>query len=137
MTHDQLANAEALLRGRAGLGSDRTVRARLSRCLEEGAARLGLSLDDYLQRIAGDDAAFQELLDRVTVQHSYFFRDPNQFLALAELLGAAPPGPGTIWCAASGNGQEAYSLAILLDECGRPDWRVLATDVSEPALAPA
>jgi chemotaxis methyl-accepting protein methylase len=137
MTHDQLAVAEGVLKGRAGLSSDRTVRARLSRCLDDGAARLQLSLDDYLARIAVDDAAFQELLDRVTVQHSYFFRDPNQFLALTELLAAAPPGPGTIWSAASGNGQEAYSLAMLLDESGRPDWRVLATDVSEPALARA
>ena len=42
-----------------------------------------------------------------------------------------------IWCAASGNGQEAYSLAMLLDECGRNDWRILATDVSGPALARA
>jgi chemotaxis methyl-accepting protein methylase len=137
MTHQQMAVAEALLKGRVGLGSDRTVRARLSRCLDDGASRLHLSLDDYLARIAVDDEAFQELLDRVTVQHSYFFRDPNQFLALVELLAAAPRGPGTIWSAASANGQEAYSLAILLDECGRADWRVLATDVSEPALGRA
>jgi chemotaxis protein methyltransferase CheR len=132
-----MAVAGALLQDRAGLSLDRTVRARLSRCLEDGASRLQLSVDDYLDRIAGDDVAFQELLDRVTVQHSYFFRDPNQFLALAELLAAAPPGPGTIWSAACGNGQEAYSLAMQLDECGRSDWRVLATDVSEPALARA
>jgi chemotaxis protein methyltransferase CheR len=136
MTGDQLAVASGLLSGRAGLNSDPMVRARLARCLADGAARLGLSVDAYLERIAVDEGAFQELLDRVTVQHSYFFRDPNQFLALAELLATAP-GPGMIWSAASGNGQEAYSLAVLLDECGRTDWRILATDVSGAALARA
>jgi chemotaxis methyl-accepting protein methylase len=137
MNRDQLAVAGALLKGRAGLNSDPLVMARLARCLGEGAARLGLSHHDYLERIKVDEVAFQELLDRVTVQHSYFFRDPNQFLALAKVLAAAPAGPGVIWCAASGNGQEPYSLAILLDESGRKDWRILATDVSGPALARA
>ena len=137
MTEAQLAIAYDLLKGRAGLNSDPMVGARLARCLEEGAARLDLTLDGYLQRISVDEVAFQELLDRVTVQHSYFFRDPDQFIALAELLAAAPPGPATIWCAGCGNGQEAYSLAMLLEECGRGDWQILATDVSGPALARA
>jgi chemotaxis protein methyltransferase CheR len=135
MNQAQLAVADRLLNGRAGLNSNKVVRARLIGCLEEGAHRLDLTLDAYLARIETDEDAFQDLLDRVTVQHSYFFRDPNQFLALAKLLATAPPGPGVIWCAASGNGQEAYSLAMLLDECGRTDWRILATDVSGPALA--
>jgi chemotaxis protein methyltransferase CheR len=135
VTGHQLAVAYSLFKGRAGLNSDPMVRARLVRCLEEGAGRLAITLDVYLERIAVDQRAFQELLDRVTVQHSYFFRDPNQFLALAELLTTEPPGPGLIWCAAAANGQEAYSLAMLLDECGRGDWRILATDVSGPALA--
>jgi len=134
---DPLALAGALLKSRAGLNADSTVRARLSRCLDEGATRLGLSLEAYLDLVSVDEAAFQELLDRVTVQHSYFFRDPNQFLALAELLATAAPRPGLIWSAASGNGQEAYSLAMLLAESGRSDWRILATDVSGPALARA
>ncbi|HEY8759855.1 MAG TPA: CheR family methyltransferase [Candidatus Dormibacteraeota bacterium] len=137
MTREPIAVAGALLKSRAGLKADPTVRARLARCLDDGAARHGLSLDAYLELVAVDEEAFQELLDRVTVQHSYFFRDPNQFLALTELLAAAAPGPGMIWSAASGNGQEAYSLAMLLAECGRADWRILATDVSDPALGRA
>jgi chemotaxis protein methyltransferase CheR len=135
VTNHQLAAAGALLKGRAGLNSDPMVQARLARCVSDGAAVLHLSIDAYLERIAIDEEAFQELLDRVTVQHSYFFRDPNQFAALAQLLASAPPGPVKIWSAASGNGQEAYSLAMLLEESGRADWRILATDVSGPALA--
>ena len=110
------------------------VRARLARCLDEGAARLGLAADAYLARIEADPGAFQELLDRVTVQHSSFFRDPNQFDALSGLLATAH-GPAWVWSAACANGQEPYSLAMLLEERGREDWRILATDVSSSALA--
>ena len=90
MKRDLVAVAGGLLKSRAGLDSEPMVRARLSRCLDEGAASRDLSAEAYLALIEGDPVAFQELLDRVTVQHSYFFRDPNQFLALQDLLVAAP-----------------------------------------------
>jgi chemotaxis protein methyltransferase CheR len=135
MKRDLVAAAGALLKTRAGLHAEPMVRARLARCLDEGAARLGLAADAYLALLETDAGAFQELLDRVTVQHSSFFRDPNQFAALTGLLAAAPSGPAWVWSAASANGQEPYSLAMLLEECGREDWRILATDVSSSALA--
>jgi chemotaxis methyl-accepting protein methylase len=131
---DLVAAAGVLLKVRAGLHAEPMVRARLARCLDEGAARLGLTAEAYLARIETDPGAFQELLDRVTVQHSSFFRDPNQFAALSTLLATAP-GPAWVWSAACANGQEPYSLAILLEECGREDWQILATDVSSSALA--
>ena len=134
MKRDFVNAAGVLLKSRAGLDSQPMVRSRLSRCLDEGAAAQGLSAEAYLALIEVDPVAFQELLDRVTVQHSYFFRDPNQFLALEGLLLNAP-SPLVIWSAACGNGQEAYSLAMLLEESGRRDWRILATDVSSVALA--
>ena len=134
MKLDLVAAAGALLKGRAGLSAEPMVRARLARCFDEGAAHIGLSADAYLARLKTDEVAFQDLIDRVTVQHSSFFRDPNQFAALKQMIAGAP-SPIRIWSAASGNGQEPYSLAILLEESGRDDWRILATDVSTSALA--
>jgi len=133
---DLMAAAGALLKDRAGLNSEPMVRARLARCLDDEATRLGLSPEAYLVRIETDAGAFQALLDHVTVQHSSFFRDPRQFAALSLLL-ESPAGPPHVWSAGCGNGQEAYSLAILLAESGREDWQVLATDVSTSALARA
>ena len=40
-----------------------------------------------------------------------------------------------VWSAGCGNGQEAYSLAMELAASGRPDWQVLATDISAAAVA--
>ncbi|HAF18192.1 MAG TPA: chemotaxis protein CheR, partial [Chloroflexi bacterium] len=80
-------------------------------------------------------AAFDDLLDRVTVQHSAFFRDPAQFAALSDIVRKASGAPHTVWSAGCGNGQEPYSLAMLIDETGRHNWKVVATDVSFRALA--
>ena len=130
-----LEHAAVLLRSRAGLKAEPTSRARLERLLQEGANLAGVPVHSYVDMVDTEPAAFADLLDRVTVQHSSFFRDPAQFLALAELVVKSTDTPHTIWCAGCGNGQEPYSLAMLLDEAGRRNWHIVATDVSFHALA--
>jgi chemotaxis protein methyltransferase CheR len=73
----------------------------------------------------------------VTVQESGFFRHPDQFAALGGELLPTLEGPVVVWSAGCGNGQEAYSLAMELAASGRPDWQVLATDISAAAVARA
>ena len=130
-----LEQATVLLRSRAGLKAEPSSRTRLERLLHEGANLAGIPIDSYVDMVDTDPAAFADLLDRVTVQHSSFFRDPAQFLALAELVRNSSDAPHTIWCAGCGNGQEPYSLAMLLDETGHRNWHIVATDVSFHALA--
>ena len=127
--------AALLLRSRAGLKSELANRARLERLLQEGAGHAGIPVPSYVNLVDIEPAAFDELLDRVTVQHSAFFRDPRQFAALAELAARSSSATFTVWSAGCGNGQEAYSLAMLLDETRHDAWHVVATDVSFHALA--
>ncbi len=130
-----LDRATSLLRSRAGLKPEPASRARLERLLEESATQAGVAVDAYMSIIDTQPAAFDDLLDRVTVQHSAFFRDPDQFDAVAALARKAGTSPHVVWSAGCGNGQEPYSLAMLLDESGRANWQVVATDVSFHALA--
>ncbi|MDQ6877424.1 MAG: tetratricopeptide repeat protein [Candidatus Dormibacteraeota bacterium] len=130
-----LDHAARLLRSRAGLKAEPASRARLERLLQESAELAGVPVQYYVDMVDTEPAAFDDLLDRVTVQHSAFFRDPTQFVALAELGRDAGSSPQTVWSAGCGNGQEPYSLAMLLDETGRRNWHVVATDVSFRALA--
>jgi chemotaxis protein methyltransferase CheR len=132
---NSLQQATLLLRSRAGLKAEPTSRARLERLLHEGANLAGIPMDSYVDKVDAEPAAFADLLDRVTVQHSSFFRDPAQFLALAELVRNSTDAPHTIWCAGCGNGQEPHSLAMLLEETGHRNWHIVATDVSFHALA--
>lgn len=135
MTVTPLDHVALLLRSRAGLKAEPASRARLERLLQESANLAGVPVGAYVDMLDTRPAAFDDLLDRVTVQHSGFFRDPAQFVALAQLARNAGNGPQTVWSAGCGNGQEPYSLAMLLDESGRHNWHVVATDVSFRALA--
>ncbi len=130
-----LDRATSLLRSRAGLKPEPASRARLERLLEESATRAGVAVDAYMSIVDTQPAAFDDLLDRVTVQHSAFFRDPDQFDAVAALARKAGTSAHVVWSAGCGNGQEPYSLAMLLDESDRANWQVIATDVSFHALA--
>ncbi|MEA2655551.1 MAG: chemotaxis protein methyltransferase CheR [Chloroflexota bacterium] len=135
MSTSPLDRATVLIQARAGLKAEPASRARLERLLQESASLAGIPLQSYVNMVGSQPAAFDELLDRVTVQHSSFFRDPAQFVAFAELARDAHGAPRTVWSAGCGNGQEPYSLAMLLDEIGCSNWHVVATDISFHALA--
>lgn len=133
MTADAVARAALTLQRSIGLRAEGVSRQRLERAIAElGRGEPGRWLDS-LQRNPAD---LQDLIDYVTVQETGFFREPQHFEALAMEIGRRP-GPGTIWSAGCANGQEAWSLAMLLEELQRPDWRVVATDISSRALARA
>jgi chemotaxis methyl-accepting protein methylase len=126
--------AAGLLAQRIGFQHSGTSAGRLERALRDGSTDTGRPVGDYVAGLAGDPAAFQDFVDRVTVQETSFFRHPEQFAAIERTLLPALPDPVLIWSAGCANGQEAYSLAMLLEEAGRPG-RVIATDVSSHALA--
>jgi chemotaxis protein methyltransferase CheR len=89
----------------------------------------------------------QEVVQAMTINETYFFRDRVPFDLLRELIlpeiitARAAQKRLRIWCAASSTGQEPYSISMILDEFGArlAGWRVeiVATDLSEAALAKA
>ena len=88
-----------------------------------------------------DDALFDKVIADITVGETYFFRDPEHFTYVRETvipdLRRRKPGQDVVaWSAGCATGEEAYSLAILFDEA-RIGARIIATDISRPALAKA
>jgi chemotaxis protein methyltransferase CheR len=99
-------------------------------------------LDRYVARLVSGGAPAQEmtrLVDRLTTNETYFFREPQHFNHLAERLQAHPAGEGfRVWSAASSSGEEAYSVAMLLaDQLGQAPWEVVGTDLSTAMVASA
>jgi chemotaxis protein methyltransferase CheR len=129
--------AARLLVERTGMEVTRGLHERLAACLDRAARAEGLTPAGYAAGLAADPGAFQRLLDCVTVQESGFFRHPEQFAVLAHEVLPALAGPVVVWSAGCANGQEAYSLAMELAASGRPDWQVLASDISAAAVARA
>jgi chemotaxis methyl-accepting protein methylase len=129
--------AARLLAERTGMQLSDGLRERLAGCLEAAARAAGQPPERYAATLAADADAFQALLDCVTVQETGFFRHHDQFAALEREVLPALQGPVTVWSAGCANGQEAYSLAMVLAASGQADWQVLATDISYGAVARA
>ena len=86
------------------------------------------------------------VVEAMMINESSFFRDKATFdhfraVILPSLLsGRADSRKLRIWCAAASTGQEAYSLAMILDEAKiARDWRIeiIASDISSEAIARA
>ncbi|MEI7880191.1 MAG: CheR family methyltransferase [bacterium] len=108
--------------------------------------------EDYvaLLQVDGKDdhSEWRELVNRLTVQESYFFRDKGQFALLQERIlpelihRNEARRSLRIWSAGCSTGEEPYSIAILLDDLLAPrneDWKVsiLGTDINDDALLKA
>jgi len=138
MTEAAYDEAARVLARRVGLRLDPAVRGRLAGAVRDEARRTGESVTSYVSHLERDPATLQHLLNRVTVQETSFFRDPGQFSAFAEVLLpalSAAGAPVRVWSAGCANGQEAYSLAMVLVESKLENWQVIATDISTKALA--
>ena len=136
MSHDQLDavvdQVTKLLNAQIGLRPEPTLRGRLRRCIRDEAAATGAELTTYAGTLTQPDA-LQRLLNRITVQETSFFRHPEHFEVLARDVLPHLSQPVTIWSAGCANGQEAYSLAMVLEEQGIAG-TVIASDLSTAAL---
>ncbi|OYU89462.1 MAG: SAM-dependent methyltransferase, partial [Burkholderiales bacterium PBB5] len=107
------------------------VQGRLQRLAAERGDR---DLDSYVRQVlSGSDPAEQvRLVDRLTTNETYFFREPQHFAFLAGLLAKRSASqPFRVWSAASSSGEEAYSIAMVLhDRLGDAAWEVVGTDLS-------
>lgn len=96
---------------------------------------------------AADEELTQAVVEAMMTGETFFFRDRKPFDVLREQILPALIESGEedrslrIWSAACSSGQEAYSVAMLLDEMARElrGWstEIVATDVSHSAIAKA
>jgi chemotaxis methyl-accepting protein methylase len=113
-------------------------------------ARGALTLIEYAHLLRSDRDEEIALLNALSINLSYFFRDEQVFdglrwAALEPLIAQRSRNRNrtvTVWSAGCANGEEPYSIAMIItDLLGRelPHWKVQihGTDVDEAALARA
>jgi len=104
-----------------------------------------LDLDEYAQRLSADAGELNALYKDLLIGVTKFFRDHEAFArlereVLPHVVEQVPPDEELrIWVAGCGTGEEAYSLAILLDEQlpaarRRDNIKIFATDVHRASL---
>lgn len=121
----------------------------LERKLMPRVEALGLgSLEDYYRFLKYDDGGGDELeilVDRLTTNETYFFREQPQLTQFYEVVvprwvDSRPTSTFRVWSAGCSTGEEVYSLAMLLHEhpamAGR-DFEVVGTDISRGVISKA
>lgn len=125
------------MQARTGLVFPRARRTHALRALRKLVREHRVAPSQLVARARQEPALLDALCNALTVSESYFFRIPEHFEAIAtRVLGALPPGSTLrCWSAGCSEGQEIYSLAMLLDEHGQLGRSELwATDLSPRVL---
>ncbi|MDD5284241.1 MAG: protein-glutamate O-methyltransferase CheR [Desulfuromonadaceae bacterium] len=146
MTDDELTALEIklLMEGVAqvyGYDFREYAEASLNRRLIQWLSGSGFATISLAQsQLLRDRTLFDSLLRGITVNVSEMFRDPTFFKAVRDHVA---PHLKTypfvkIWHAGCATGEEAYSMAILLNEEGlKGRFRIYATDINEEVLRKA
>ena len=145
MKQEDFEYLQKLLKERSGiiLAADKTYLVE-SRLMPVARSRGLTGLDELLQglRQRGDAAMTTEVVDAMTTNESFFFRDIKPFETFREhvlpsLVEARKDGANKrlrIWSAACSSGQEPYTLAMILKEAaqlmGGIQVEIIATDLS-------
>jgi chemotaxis protein methyltransferase CheR len=136
-----------LLKERSGLTLSTDKQYLVESRLLPVARKVGLAgLGDLVARLKGPgvDALTVEVVEAMTTNESFFFRDKipfdhfRQSIMPALIAARAAQRRIRIWCAAASTGQEPYSLAMCLKEMADKivGWRIeiIATDLSREVL---
>jgi chemotaxis protein methyltransferase CheR len=146
----QFDELKQLLAHKAGLHIPADAHDRFVSMLHECAKRRGYTtLDEYRNFLVRNEAAreWEEFVRVFTSGETFFFRDHGQFdllrLRLLPELIAQHRNDKTLrlWSAGCASGEEAYSLAMLVDMLlpEHDDWNmlILGTDIDSKAIAKA
>lgn len=149
LTEEEFAKFAKLIYEESGIFLKETKLTLLSNRLRKRLAALKLKefsdYYDYLQKLAGEEKKkeYEELLDVVSTNETYFFRNERHFEALSEfclpeLAKVKKDRKLRIWSAACSTGEEPYTIAICLMEKKHlfPGWKleILATDIAPSVL---
>lgn len=107
------------------------------------------TFEEYVESVRGDETSTSllNLVDRISTNHSYFFREPEHFdylcsEVLPEVFRLRGSEDLRIWSAGCAAGEEPYTLAMVLAEnfgsfAEAEKAPILATDISMSALEKA
>ena len=97
------------------------------------------SYSQYYRMLANGEhpEELQVMVDLLTTNETYFFREPKHFDFLRQhiLRGWRGERPFRVWSAASSSGEEAYTIAMVLaDTLASKAWEIVGSDISTQVL---
>ena len=147
ITDASLRRAIERLTTETGLTFPRSRHSNLRRALSTAASEASVAgVESFLDELDRQPSLLDRLISLVTIGETYFFRHPEQLDVLSRRIlpsviegkRSAPDATIRAWSAGCSTGEEAYSLAMLIDEAVHSrqglDFRVFATDIDRDAL---
>jgi chemotaxis protein methyltransferase CheR len=149
ISDDEFAFFQSLICREAGIHLGPTKKPMLvSRLMRRVNALKLASFGDYYRLVIKDGQEGRDelvrLLDAISTNETWFFRNPKHFSFVTETLCPAwraeaaagrRPRRVAVWSAAASSGEEPFSLAmVLLDALPGWELRILATDLSSRVL---
>jgi chemotaxis protein methyltransferase CheR len=136
VAESSLHRAAERLTAETGLTFPQSRRAHLRRALATATSQAGIAgVDAFLDELDRQPRLLERLVSLVTIGETYFFRHPEQLDLVSRRILPA------LFAGGCSTGEEAYSLAILVNEAlaSRPRWefRVVGTDIDRAALRQA
>lgn len=147
ITNKEFEQMSGFIKANYGIYLKREKESILTGRLQNVLTQAGFNnFTEYYDHVVSDSTgnAAVKLIDQITTNHTFFMREADHFFyfkdtVLPVLSRFVKNKDLRIWCAASSSGEEAYTLAMILDEFfGREkalwDCKVLATDISGRVL---
>jgi chemotaxis protein methyltransferase CheR len=98
---------------------------------------LGVSVEGYILNLLSNPKEWDKLVEYITINETYFFREFNQLEEFQNLLKKQTGKQINVWCIPCSTGEEAYSLAILAKELEiftGNRVRIIASDLNKKVL---
>ncbi len=125
-------------RNETGITFEKQVKVLRSKTTSFCRLRYIPSYRQLLDDVKQDPVLKEELINYLTTNESFFYREFKQIQSFVELV-KQEKQPVTILCAPSATGEEAYSIAIALLEAGVPSsqFSITGIDINSEAIEKA
>ncbi len=143
ITDEEFSLFRRLIYKIAGISLNDSKKVLLAGRLGKRLRQYGLrNFGDYYRMLASGDypEELQTMVDLLTTNETYFFREPQhfEFLRSEVIAKRTIPAPLRIWSAASSTGEEVYSIAMTLaDAMPEKQWEVVGSDICTRVLSKA
>ena len=143
ITHQEFTLFQRLIYRIAGINLADSKQTLLVGRLQRRLRQYNLNtFSEYYRMLASGDnpAEVQTMVDLLTTNETYFFREPTHFEFLSHdvLPNYRRADNFRVWSAASSTGEEPFTLAMLLaDKLGNTPWEIVGSDISTQVLAKA
>lgn len=110
-----------------------SLELKVSRRLNE----LKFTLVEYMNHLQKDSKEWDKLIEHITINETYFFREFNQLEEFQNLIKKKTGKQINVWCIPCSTGDEAYSLAIMAKELELTTGnrvRIVASDINKKVM---